>query len=77
MVRRGWWGAQLNPQFVEWMMNLAPGWVTDCPGLSRNDQLAILGNGVVPLQAVAGISACLENLGAALAALGEAEAVPT
>jgi hypothetical protein len=73
MIERGWWGAQLNPEFVEWMMGLTPGWVTDCPGLSRNDMLSILGNGVVPLQAAAGITACLDNLGAALAALTEAK----
>lgn len=69
MVRRGWWGAQLNPEFVEWMMGLAPGWVTGCPGLSRNEQLSILGNGVVPQQAVEGIAAGLEQIVAALAAL--------
>jgi DNA (cytosine-5)-methyltransferase 1 len=34
------------------MMGLPPGWVTDVPGLSRNQQLHALGNGVVPQQAV-------------------------
>jgi len=29
-------------------MGLPEGWVTDVPGLSRNDMLRILGNGVVP-----------------------------
>jgi hypothetical protein len=62
MVRRGWWGAQLDPAFVEWMMGVVAGWVTDVPGLSRNDVLKILGNGVVPLQAIEGIGACLEDL---------------
>jgi DNA (cytosine-5)-methyltransferase 1 len=33
------------------MMGLPAGWVTDVDGLSRNDQLKILGNGVVPQQA--------------------------
>jgi DNA (cytosine-5)-methyltransferase 1 len=69
MVRRGWWGAQLNPLFVEWMFGLAPGWVTSVPGLSRNDMLKILGNGVVPLQAAEGIWACLGHLVAVLADL--------
>ena len=32
-------------------MGLPDGWVTAVPGVSRNDQLKILGNGVVPLQA--------------------------
>lgn len=41
---------KLNAEFVEYMMGLPPGWVTDC-GLSRSQQLKILGNGVVPQQA--------------------------
>lgn len=43
--------AVLNPQFVEWMMGLPEGWVTDVPGISRTGQLHLLGNGVVPQQA--------------------------
>jgi DNA (cytosine-5)-methyltransferase 1 len=43
---------RLSPRFVEWMMGLPEGWVTDVPGLSRTSQLKILGNGVVPQQAV-------------------------
>lgn len=42
--------SRLNPAFVEWMMGLPPGWVTGC-GLSRNNALRVLGNGVVPQQA--------------------------
>jgi DNA (cytosine-5)-methyltransferase 1 len=41
---------KLNPKFVEYMMGLPNGWVTDL-GLSRAQQLKILGNGVVPQQA--------------------------
>lgn len=44
-------GQRLSPRFVEWMMGLPDGWVTDVPGLSRNDMLRALGNGVVPHQA--------------------------
>ena len=44
-------GERLSPRFVEWMMGLPEGWVTDVPGLSRNAQLKALGNGVVPQQA--------------------------
>lgn len=44
--------AVLNPAFVEWLMGLPEAWVTGVPGLSRNDQLRLLGNGVVPQQAV-------------------------
>jgi len=42
---------RLAPRFVEWMLGLPDGWVCDVPGLSRNDQLRILGNGVVWQQA--------------------------
>jgi DNA (cytosine-5)-methyltransferase 1 len=45
---------KLNPVFVEYMMGLPNGWVTDS-GLSRSQQLKILGNGVVPQQAYAAI----------------------
>jgi len=54
---------RLNAKFVEYMMGLPVGWVTDC-GLSRTQQLKILGNGVVPQQAfyalelLIGVSPC-------------------
>jgi DNA (cytosine-5)-methyltransferase 1 len=41
---------KLNAPFVEYMMGLLPGWITDL-GLSRAQQLKMLGNGVVPQQA--------------------------
>jgi len=41
---------KLNAPFVEYMMGLPPGWVTET-GLSRAQQLKMLGNGVVPQQA--------------------------
>lgn len=46
-------GPRLSPAFVEWMQGLPAGWVTDLPGTSRNDQLKMLGNGVVPQCAAA------------------------
>ena len=46
---------RLNPQFVEYMMGLPEGWVTDA-GLSRTQQLKMLGNGVVPQQALFALS---------------------
>lgn len=52
---------QLSPRFVEWMMGLPDGWVTDpnmwtgVPGNHRNLQLRLLGNGVVPPQAAAAV----------------------
>ncbi len=36
-------------------MGLPAGWVTAVPGLSREQQLRIIGNGVVPQQAVAAL----------------------
>lgn len=41
---------KLNTKFVEYMMGLPSGWVTDLD-LSRSQQLRMLGNGVVPQQA--------------------------
>jgi DNA (cytosine-5)-methyltransferase 1 len=45
-------GRVLSPRFVEWMMGLPPGWV-ELPELSRSQQLSLLGDGVVPQQAIA------------------------
>jgi DNA (cytosine-5)-methyltransferase 1 len=56
--------ARLSPKFVEWMMGLPPGWVTRVPGISANQQLSILGNGVVPVQAAAAISHVLRTAAA-------------
>ena len=41
---------KLNAKFVEYMMGLPVGWVTNLD-LSRSQQLKMLGNGVVPQQA--------------------------
>lgn len=41
-------------------MGLPAGWVTDVPGLSRNEQLKALGNGVVPAQAAEALRILLE-----------------
>jgi len=41
------------PEFVEWFMGLPPGWVTRPGlGLTMNQQITALGNGVLPLQAI-------------------------
>lgn len=48
-------GRVLNPVFVEFLMGLPEGHVTGVPGLSRNDMLRLLGNGVVPQQAGAAL----------------------
>ncbi|MEV6226519.1 DNA cytosine methyltransferase [Saccharopolyspora shandongensis] len=57
--RRG--GNQLAPRFVEWLMGLPSGHVTDVPGLTRNDQLRLLGNGVVPQQAAHALQQLLDD----------------
>ena len=47
---------RLNPEFSSWMMGWPAGWVTDPSiGISRNDQLRIVGNGVCPQQAIAAL----------------------
>ncbi len=53
---------QLSPRFVEWMMGLPDGWVTDVPGITRNQALKALGNGVVPLQIAAALAWLLDAL---------------
>ena len=46
---------RLAAAFVEWMQGLAAGHVTGIPGLTRNQQLKVLGNGVVPQQCAAAL----------------------
>lgn len=46
---------RLSPRFTEWMMGLPDGWITDTPGITRNEALKACGNGVVPQQAEAAI----------------------
>ena len=52
---------RLSPRFSEWMMGLPDGWVTDVPGLSRNEQLRAIGNGVVPLQSAMALRMLLDR----------------
>jgi DNA (cytosine-5)-methyltransferase 1 len=46
-------------------MGLPTGHVTDVPGLSRNQQLKALGNGVVPQQVAAALQILLDRRAAA------------
>lgn len=62
---------RLAPRFVEFMMGLPDGWVTDV-GLTRNEQLKALGNGVVPQQAAAAIQHLLDVRAAAMAGMAVA-----
>lgn len=54
----------LSPVFVEWMMGLPEGHVTGVPRLSRSAKLKLLGNGVVPQQALYGMHVILSRLAA-------------
>jgi DNA (cytosine-5)-methyltransferase 1 len=56
---------RLSPRFVEWLMGLPDGWVTDVPDLSRTQQLTLLGNGVVPAQGAAALAVLFNRLAAA------------
>jgi DNA (cytosine-5)-methyltransferase 1 len=60
----------LNAALPEWMMGLPAGWITEVPGLSRNAQLKIAGNGVVPQQAALALELLLDRAG--LAEVGDA-----
>lgn len=49
-------GPRPAPEFVEWLMGLEPGRITDpIHGLTGNQQLTALGNGVLPLHAATAI----------------------
>ncbi len=49
-------GPRPAPGFVEWLMGLPAGWVTDVGlGLSQGQQLSALGNGVLPRQATSAL----------------------
>lgn len=56
---------RLSPTFTEWLMGLPAGHVTDVPGVRRNAQLRILGNGCVPQQAAYAVAQLLDHLRAA------------
>ena len=62
-------GQRLSPAFVEWMMGLPDGHITDSAlGLSRNEQLKLGGNGVVPQQAEFALRGLLADVAQAVAA---------
>ncbi len=58
-------GQRLSALAVEWLIGLPTGHVTQVPGLSRNEQLKLLGNGVVPQQAEAALRLLLAPLAVA------------
>lgn len=62
-TEQGRTGPRLSPAFVEWMQGLPAGWVTGADlGLTRNQQLTMLGNGVVPQCAEAAFGLLLADL---------------
>lgn len=52
---------RLSPRFVEWMLALDAGWVTDVD-VPRTAQLRILGNGVAPIHATTGLAAAAADV---------------
>lgn len=54
-------GRSLNPWLPEWMMGI-PGRITSVPGLDRNTQIKLAGNGVVPQQAILAITELYDRL---------------
>lgn len=55
-------GPRPSPEFVEWLMGIDVGWVTEPDfALTTSQQVAALGNGVIPQQAIA----CLQYLSGA------------
>ncbi len=49
-----------SPAFLEWLMGLENGWVSDPQfGLTANQQIAAVGNGVLPLQAAVALRSLL------------------
>lgn len=59
---------RLSPLFEEWLMGLPAGHVTGIPGLTRNQMLHALGNGVVPQQAEAALRLLAARAGITAAA---------
>lgn len=67
-------GIRLSPRFCEWLMGLPDGWVTDVEGVSFNEQIARIGNGVVPAQAYAAfkyLTEVADGAGSAASSTGE------
>lgn len=64
---------RLSPKFTEWMMGLPAGWITDVPGITRNEALKACGNGVVPQQCAEAVRYLLDVRATVVAAItGEA-----
>ena len=64
---------RLSARFTEWMMMQPAGWITDVPGVTRNESLKLCGNGVVTPQAVHALRVMLDRIGAACHAIDGGE----
>jgi hypothetical protein len=53
---------RLSPALSEFLMGFPEGWVTRVPGLTRADQLRIIGNGCVPQQAAMALRILLDRM---------------
>ena len=63
-----------SPAFVEWLMGLPAGWVTDPEhGMTAAQQNTALGNGVLPLQAVVALDALQAGAGGEAHGFGETD----
>ena len=54
-------GHRLSPRFVEFLMGVPESWAGDVPGITRNQALKALGNGIVPQQCAAAFRAYLTD----------------
>ena len=63
---------RLSAAFCEWMMMQPPGWITDTPGITRNEALKMLGNGVVTPQAAHALRVMLDRIGACMTTTDDA-----
>lgn len=57
---------RLSAEFSSWLMGLEPGWITDTPGITRNEALKAAGNGVVPQQCEAAARRFLSDYSSAM-----------
>lgn len=55
-------GWRMNPAFVEWMMGLPEGHITQVPALTWQEAIRALGNGVIPQQAEHALRAITQML---------------
>lgn len=55
---------RLSAAFSEWLMGCPAGWITNPPGITRNEALKAAGNGVVPQQCAAATRQFIKDIAA-------------